>query len=151
MKRPFTMLAVAALLGLSLAASPATAPDVSAAPCIQIYRIYFDSPGADSGSNSSLNAEWIQLRNRCSSAKSLTGWTVRDTSSHIYRFGSFSLGAGASVRLHTGKGTNTAGHRYWASRYYIWNNNGDRATVKNAAGTVIDRCSFSGAGSAVYC
>jgi hypothetical protein len=27
---------------------------------IKIDRIYFDSPGSDTGSNSSLNAEWIR-------------------------------------------------------------------------------------------
>jgi hypothetical protein len=34
--------------------------------------IIFDSPGNDTGSNSSLNAEWIRLKNAGNSSRSLT-------------------------------------------------------------------------------
>jgi Lamin Tail Domain len=118
---------------------------------IRITEIFFDSPGADSGSNSSLNAEWIRLKNTGSSGKFLTGWTVRDTSGHVYRFGTYKLAAGKTVTVHTGKGSNTARNRYWRSDEYIWNNDGDRAKLKNKAGNVIDTCSYSGAGSSVNC
>jgi hypothetical protein len=30
---------------------------------VKIHKIYFDSPGADNGSNTSLNAEYIVIRN----------------------------------------------------------------------------------------
>jgi hypothetical protein len=53
--------------------------------------------------------------------------------------------------LHTGNGSNTAAHRYWRSGSHIWNNEGDRATLKNAGGTVKDRCSYSGAGDYKTC
>lgn len=56
-----------------------------------------------------------------------------------------------TVTVHTGSGSNTARHRYWRSDGYIWNNDGDRATMKNKAGTVIDRCSNSGAGDYKNC
>ena len=81
----------------------------------------------------------------------MTGWTIRDTSSHVYKFGSFKLRAGHSVTVHTGKGSNTAKDLYWRSDEYIWNNDGDRAKLKNKAGDVIDTCSYSGAGSSVSC
>jgi Lamin Tail Domain len=118
---------------------------------IRINKIYFDSPGSDTGSNSSLNAEWIRLKNTGSKGRFLTGWTIRDTSSHVYKFGSFKLGAGKSVTVHTGKGSNTATNRYWRSDAYIWNNDGDTAKLKNKAGNLIDSCSYSGAGSSVSC
>ena len=69
----------------------------------------------------------------------------------MYKFGTLKLSPGATVKLHTGRGTNTGAHRYWASRYYIWNNDGDKAILKNAAGTTVDTCRFGGAGSSVYC
>jgi hypothetical protein len=44
-----------------------------------------------------------------------------------------------------------ATNRYWRSDGYIWNNDGDRATLKKPGGTVVDRCSYSGAGSFKIC
>jgi hypothetical protein len=125
---------------------------VPAAPgAIKFTKIYFDSPGSDGGSNSSLNAEWIKIKNTASAAKSLRGWTIRDTSGHVYRFGTYKLRAGRSVTVHTGRGSNTARHRYWGSDGYVWNNDGDTARLKNNAGRLIDRCSYSGAGSSTAC
>jgi len=151
MKRSLTILAVAAFLGLSFAMRPAATTDAQGAGCIKISRVYFDSPGSDTGSNTSLNAEWIKLRNGCASGKSLNGWTVRDTSSHVYRFDAYTLRAGGYVKIHTGNGADTAGHRYWDADGYVWNNSGDTAKLKNAAGTLKDRCQFSGAGSSAAC
>jgi hypothetical protein len=107
-----------------------------------ITAIYFDSPGSDTGSNTSLNAEWVQIKNTAGSRRSLTGWTIRDASSHTYTFGTFSLAAGASVRVHTGSGSNTTGNRYWRSKAYIWNNTGDTAYLRNSARTLVDRCTY---------
>jgi Lamin Tail Domain len=122
-----------------------------AAGGIRIDRISFDSPGSDTGSNSSLNAEWVKLKNTGSSGKRLTGWKIRDGAGHVYRFGTFTLRAGRSVTVHTGSGSNTGWHRYWNSDWYIWNNDGDRATLKNKRGKTVDTCSHSGAGSKVSC
>jgi hypothetical protein len=55
------------------------------------------------------------------------------------------------VTIHTGKGSNTASNRYWGSDEYIWTNDGDTAKLKNKAGVLIDKCSYSGAGSYVNC
>ena len=123
----------------------------TASGAIKINRIYFDSPGSDTGSNASLNAEWIRLKNTGSAARWLTGWRIRDTAGHTYRFGKFRLRAGRTVMVHTGSGSNTGRHRYWNSGGYIWNNDGDRARLRKPNGTVVDSCSYSGAGSAVNC
>jgi Lamin Tail Domain len=125
---------------------------VPAAPAaIRIAKVYFDSPGADYGSNKSLNAEWVKLKNTGSTAKALTGWTIRDGYGWTYRFGTYKLGAGKTVTVHTGNGSNTAGHRYWDHGGYIWNNDGDTAKLRNKAGKLIDMCSFSGAGDYKVC
>jgi lamin tail-like protein len=134
------------LCGLAMLALAPSAP-----AAIRIAKIYFDSPGADTGSNSSLNAEWIRLRNTGFTNRSLTGWRIRDASGHVYKFGTFTLRAGRAVTVHTGNGSNTAFNRYWRSDGYIWNNNGDTARLRNASGTVVDRCSYSGAGNWVNC
>ena len=117
----------------------------SSAGGARITAIYFDSPGADTESNASLNAEWVRIRNVTNSRKTLTGWTLRDTSSHIYRFPAFHLAAGATVKVHTGSGSDTAGNLYWHASGYIWNNTGDTAVLKNANGSTVDRCSYTSA------
>jgi hypothetical protein len=61
----------------------------------------------------------------------------------VYRFGTFKLGAGASVKIHTGHGSNARKNVYWGSGNYIWNNDGDTATLKRPGGTVADRCHYS--------
>jgi lamin tail-like protein len=143
LKRIFFGLTAAIVVALSLAPASFGA--------IRIVKIYFDSPGSDTGSNSSLNAEWIRLKNTGSAGKQLQGWRIRDAAGHVYVFGAFKLKAGWTVTVHTGRGSNTARHRYWRSDNYIWNNDGDTAKLKNKAGTVVDKCSYSGAGSSVAC
>ena len=142
MKKALVMI-IAATLTLGLA-SPAYA-------AIKITKIYFDSPGADTGTNKSLNAEYVQIKNTGTVRVALTGWTIRDSDKHVYRFPTFRLGPGKSVRIHTGKGVNGAANLYWRSSSYIWNNDGDTATLKRKIGTIASRCSYTGAGSYKIC
>lgn len=121
---------VAGLLLSYTGVSPA-----EAASAVRISGVQYDSPGTDTGSNKSLNAEWVRITNHSSTRKKLTGWTLRDTSHHVFHFGTFSLGPGKSVRIHTGKGRNTAKDRYQGRSWYVWNNDGDKAILKNSHGT----------------
>jgi Lamin Tail Domain len=143
-RRPLAAVLLAAAAAVLPLATPAT-PALAASP-IKLGRIYYDSPGADTGSNTSLNAEWFTVRNTGTRTVNLTGWTVRDASSHVFRFGTFYLKAGYSVRVHTGKGSGTATNRYWNRSWYVWNNTGDKATMRNASGTFIDSCAWSSKG-----
>jgi hypothetical protein len=126
-----------------------SAPQANAASSIQFRRIQYDSPGTDGGSNSSLNAEYVVLKNVTTRNISITNWTVRDVASHVYKFGTFTLGAGKSVTLHTGKGTNSATHRYWGrgAGAYVWNNTGDTAILKTPSGTTAYTCKWTSTGS----
>jgi hypothetical protein len=104
---------VAGLLATGVVASYSSQPPASAAPpCVVIYRIYYNSPGRDTASNYSLNGEWIQLRNRCSTGRSLESWRIRDVAGHTYIFGDFRLGGGRYVKVRTGNGTATATNLY---------------------------------------
>jgi Lamin Tail Domain len=133
--------AIALLLG-TITMLGSTAAEAATSPVV-IHEIYYNSPGPDRGSNASLNAEWVQLRNNSVHAVALTHWTLRDRAGHVYTFGTYRLNAHGSVKIHTGKGTNTQTNRYWGHSWYIWNNNGDGATLKNANGAVVSRCSYS--------
>jgi predicted extracellular nuclease len=145
----------AALVVPALAVAPQVTHDTADAACgVSIYEIYYDSPGTDNGGNTSLNGEWIQLRNSCSSSVSLSGWKVKDAANHVYKkFGTYKLGGGAKVKIHTGKGTNKATDRYWGLGSYVWNNTGsETGKLINSAGTVVDTCRYTGGSPGyVYC
>ncbi|NRQ38600.1 lamin tail domain-containing protein, partial [Nonomuraea sp. NN258] len=127
-----------------------------AAPALQITKIYYDSPGSpDHGANSSLNGEYAQISNTSRKAVSLEGWTLRDKTSrsdHVYTFGAFTLGAGKTVTVRTGKGRNTRTTLYWGRSggtfAYIWNQVRDTAYLRDPAGALVDSCSYNSSRSA---
>ena len=143
---PRRTLATALALSVTALGSVLVSGPAEAAGPIQFGRAQYDSPGADTSSNASINAEYIVIRNTGTRAVSLTGWTVRDALPATYKFGTFTLGAGKTVVLRTGKGTNSATTRYWGMSRYVWNNTGDKALLRNAAGTAVDTCGWTKVG-----
>lgn len=155
MKRILVPLLTAVVLVVTVSA-PALA-------AIRIKKIAFDPAGADSGSNQSLNAEWILLKNTGDTAKELEGWKVLDQGpDHRYRFQALSLAGGDLVKLHSGQGSHmvttgcggycTVHHYYWSLDNYVWNNDGDAAKLKKPSGTIADKCAYSSsADSPVAC
>ncbi|GAA3757055.1 lamin tail domain-containing protein [Streptomyces tremellae] len=141
----FRVRTLSAAAAVSVAAGVALLPAQAqaAAGSVHLYRIYYDSPGADHGSNASLNAEYVQIRNTTSASVSLKGWTLTDASRHTYTFGAYTLGKGKTVTVHTGKGTNTAANRYQGRSAYVWNNDKDTATLKKSTGAKVDTCSYN--------
>lgn len=137
-------LAAVGLLSPGMAVSSATA-----APAVRIYRVWYDSPGKDTRSNASLNGEWVQIKNQTRSSRSLRGWSLRDRSGHVYVFGAYTLRPGKTVKIHTGRGKNTASQRYQGKRTYVWDNR-DSVSLRTAAGRVADTCSWS-KGRSKYC
>src|SRR5215218_2594440 len=138
-------------------ASILTALPAQAAPStVYIYKVYFDSPGSDTGSNSSLNAEYVVIRNGDDVSHSISGWTVRDRAGHRYTFpDGFRLGAGKQAIIHTGDGTkyttSASTHLYWGREWYVWNNTGDKVILRRADGSLKDTCTYTDAGSKKYC
>lgn len=143
---------IRALAGLVVLVSGVlAAPAASAASAVRISYVYYNSPGSDTGSNTSLNAEYVRIKNFSSTNRSLTGWTLRDKTGYTYRFPTFTLKAGATVTVRTGKGTASSTTRYYNRTWYVWNNSGDTAYLRNASGTTVDTCSWSGGGSTITC
>ncbi|MEV4352299.1 lamin tail domain-containing protein [Actinoplanes sp. NPDC049596] len=126
------------------AAAKPTGPGVGS---VQFTKIRYDSTGADTGTNASLNSEWVKLTNKTKTRVNLNGWHVRDAQSIIYKFnGNIYLNAGASIFVQTGKGTNTATHRFWGragKNGYVWNNGGDTAQLRTPTGLTIDACKWA--------
>jgi len=146
------LLVACLVAALSMIAMPAQAAPAS----VHIYKVYFDSPGSDRGSNTSLNAEYVVIRNGDDVSHSVSGWTVRDRAGHRYTFpDGFRLGAGKQAVIHTGDGTSyttsASTHLYWGREWYVWNNTGDKVILRRADGSLKDTCTYSGAGSLKYC
>lgn len=134
LRRLFTL--VTSLLLVVVLAVPAGA-------AIRFDRIRYDAPGKDTGSNAHLNKEFVVLTNTGDAPRKLGGWRVRDRAGFVYRIPQdFRLKPGRVVRIHTGKGTDDGNDLYWGRGWYVWNNDKDRATLKNAAAKVIDRCAY---------
>lgn len=111
---------------------------------LEISAINYDAPGDD---NLNLNGEWIEISNVGSVRVELTGWTVKDESaSSRYRFSpGFGLDPGATVRLHTGCGEDTATAIYWCNTgSAVWNNSGDTVFLVDPAGNIALSRSYSG-------
>lgn len=156
MKRTAIWFATCALL--LMGAGPASA-------AIRIKKISFDPAGADSGTRRHLNKEWILIKNTGDKVRRLDGWKVHDRDrDHTYIFGDTSQGddvftdihlePGGYIRLHSGQGQDSAtgsAHGdipthydfYWDLENYVWNNRGDRATLRKPAGEVADRCAYT--------
>jgi hypothetical protein len=137
------------LLILAALAVPASAGGGSDG--VQFLKIVFDPPGNDTGSQDSLRKEVVVIVNRGSGPADLTGWTLRDRDRHIYTFPAFTLAGGAKVAIHTGGGADNAHNLFWDSDGYVWNNDGDGATLRRGNGSRVDKCSYSGSGSVASC
>jgi hypothetical protein len=120
----------------------------SAAGSIKITRIHYAQKGTD------LDTEYIVFKNTSGSTIQMKGWKVvskPSSDNQHYFFPRTSVAPGASVTLYTGHGTNTSGKRYWNANGPRWDNDGDKAVLKNARPTVVDTCQYAGGGTTAYC
>ncbi len=103
---------------------------------IKISAVQFDAEGDD---KVNLNGEWVEVANTGGAPQDFTGWSLSDESNHTYLFpAGFVLGAGDSVKVHTGSGTDSTSDLYWGRGSSIWNNDGDTATLKDEDRRTID-------------
>lgn len=100
---------------------------------IRITKMHFEPSDGD---------ERVIIRNKGNKDKSLKGWTLSDQEGRTYTFGRFTLEAGKSVRVHTGKGDDDSNDVYWGRKKPTWDNDGDTATLRNRRGKVKDTCSY---------
>ena len=133
---------VAVVGALGLMATPA-----QAAGTVKLVKVVYDSPGSDTGSNGSLNDEYVVLKNTKTESVQLEGWTLRDESRHVYTFPRVKLGAGNKLKVHTGRGSNSSSHVFWDYGWYVWNNTSDTAELRKPSGTLKDSCRWTSTGS----
>jgi hypothetical protein len=126
-----------------------TPQGASAASCVRFSATHFDATGND---NTNRNGEWVRIKNYCSSAKLLSGWKIHDhgtKNTYTFRSG-LKIGAGATITLYTGSGTNTSTKRFWGQSRQVWDNTGSEyAYLKNASGALQSKSPSSGTSTTV--
>ncbi|WP_327119149.1 lamin tail domain-containing protein [Streptomyces sp. NBC_01341] len=137
---PLALAAATALAGSLLATAPASAASHQGG--LHLGKIQYDSPGSDNRSNTSLNAEYVDIHNNGRSTLQLRGYKLKDNTGYTYTFPGHTVGAGKTVRVHTGKGRDSGAHAYWNRGSYVWNNTGDKARLYKPSGALLDSCSW---------
>lgn len=75
--------ALPALAGAVIFTGTLLSTPAEAAGGVTIYHVWFDSPGSDTRSNTSLNGEWVQIKNTSRSAISLKGYVLKIGRAHV--------------------------------------------------------------------
>ncbi|WP_406841838.1 lamin tail domain-containing protein (plasmid) [Streptomyces sp. AHU1] len=137
----------AAALSAAAVTAAITVPASAADPrpyrqAVEISQVQYDSPGRDDRSNRSLNQEWVEITNNSRHSVNLDGWTLEDTDGHTYTFDHYRLGRRSTVRVHTGIGRDSRTDLFQDRRAYVWNNDRDRAILRNDHGRFIDAFSW---------
>ena len=117
---------------------------------LMMTKIQYDPNGPDTPDGTDYNGEYVVIENVTSTNISIGGWKLKDAAGATFRFPTQGLGAGSTVKVHSGHGTNSASDVY-AGWGWIWNNSGDSARLIAPNGTVADRCSYSGGGAVATC
>ncbi len=85
--------------------------------------------------------QWVEIANEGTGSVDLTGWTLMNMENQTYSFpANFTLEAGSTVRVHSGRGDNTSSD-LWSSTLQ-WGEMGDTATLKDATGKIISEYGY---------
>lgn len=88
-----------------------------------VLNVRWDAKGFDPDN---VNGEWIDIVNKGNRTLSLENWRLRDPATRFYEFSksklSASIPAGKLMRIHIGKGTDSALNRYWGLDAVIFDN-----------------------------
>lgn len=99
----------------------------------------YDANGDD---RNNLNGEYVIIRNESENDINIRGWTVKDSSTNIYKFSNFKLKKGSCIYLFSGNGKDCDGKFYWNSNEPIWNNDHDTLYLRDKEGLLVEIYSY---------
>jgi endonuclease YncB( thermonuclease family) len=106
---------------------------------LKITNLHADAPGDD---RVNLNGEYVRICNISPQTVDLKSFSLSDQEGRRYIFPTALLRPGYTLLLLTGAGKNMIeGDQlflYWGSLYPIWDNKGDKATLSDSQGEVVD-------------
>lgn len=104
----------------------------------KIVRVVADAPGND---NDNLNGEYVIVKNTGTTVVRLGGWDIASgRKSSALPAGR--IQPGARVKIHSGKGDNTARHRYLGRRSQLLRNAGGTVRLYNANDVLVSRLAY---------
>lgn len=105
----------------------------------RITSIRYNPPGPDS---ENLNGEYAVVKNTGSTAINLNGWKLDAGSGKVRTLPTYILGAGSTVKLHTGRGSQSSGHIYLRFGAPIWRDTYDTGRLIDGNGRLMSRYSY---------
>jgi len=96
--------------------------------------VFYDAPGND---NENKNGEYVVLENTGDNTLNTLNWTIKDSGTNIYVFGSQEFYPGSKITLFSGKGADGEGILYWNSRRPVWNNDFDTLYLRDSEGLLM--------------
>ena len=82
---------------------------------------------------------WVELTNEGDAPVDMSGYTLQDAGLYLYTFGSVVLAPGATVRVYSGRGTDTPTELYWGlAGEEVWYNDGNAAYLRDPTGAFVD-------------
>jgi len=85
-----------------------------------------------------VNGETVTIRNDGLATVDITRWTLVDASGkNLFSFPSLALTPGGIAVIHSGRGVPSGPDLYWGKTKGIWNDAGDTATLRDAAGAIV--------------
>jgi len=98
---------------------------------VKIVEIFYDGVGEEEAD------EYVEIKNNGDAIQNLENWTLSDEANHIYIFIPYDLEPNESIKVYTNMGDFSYG-----SGTAIWNNDGDRALLKDNDNNIIDSFSY---------
>lgn len=117
--------------------TPTPTPTPTPEPGVYIIDIVYDPSGDPLD-------EYVSIKNHESKSVDMTDWILRDENQNVYTFPTFTLSAGATVKVWTKSGTNTSSNLYWGSSVPIWNDHGDCGYLRDDDNNLIDAYCYAG-------
>lgn len=103
---------------------------------IRIGEVQANPPGND---RTNLTEEWVELVSRSQDDVDLSGWVLRDeTTGHIFNLGPAVLGAGETLKVRTGNGSDTATDLYLNETFPVWSNTDETVLLIDPKGVVAE-------------
>lgn len=85
--------------------------------------------------------QWVEIANQGTGLIDLAGWTLTNRYNQTYLFpANFTLKADSTVLVHSNDGRNTPSDLYNST--LLWSENGDTATLRDAAGRIISEYDY---------
>lgn len=97
--------------------------------------LHYDAAGND---NTNLNDEYVLIKNKGTESVNIYGWTVKDSGTCIYKFGSYIFRPDTTIYLFTGSGKDGQGKFYCGSTGPIWNNDHDTLYLRDREGLLLE-------------